>query len=75
MGIMPEGRDGAVVLNSPAVVRPGDTLIVTFADRLSAQEFDQVCSDLRAALGEAVGVAIIEGATGCVVYRPNPEAT
>ncbi len=56
-----------------AVIRPGDTLLLTFDRHLSAMEVDQLKADLTAHVDGSIKVAIVEGVSGCAVYRPEDE--
>ncbi|MFB4312917.1 hypothetical protein [Actinomadura sp. 21ATH] len=61
----------AVQIVNAAVARPGDTLIIAFDRRLSNAEIDSIGTHFQEQLG--IRVALVEGATGFAVYRPEPE--
>lgn len=56
-----------------AVARPGDTILIGFARRMSDEELEGMRSDFEQ-FTEVTGIhiAFVEGATSMVVARPDP---
>lgn len=59
--------------NLSAVARPGDTIMIGFARRLTDEELEGMRSDFEQ-FTEVTGIhiAFVEGATSMVVARPDP---
>lgn len=53
------------------VVRPGDTLILSFDRHLTDAEYTRIREDLRACLPGIANLAVVEGASAMAVYRPD----
>lgn len=55
------------------VVRPGDTLIIAMGDGrlMTDEDAERMRRELRAHIPMSVGIAVIEGAVGFAVYRPD----
>jgi hypothetical protein len=53
------------------IVRPGDTLILAFPDRLTHQRVDQLRTEVRERLPDLAGLACVEGVSAIGAYRPD----
>lgn len=53
------------------VIRPGDTLILTFNRPMTAEEVHKIGEQIEAKL-PGVRVALVDQASGLAAYRPEP---
>jgi hypothetical protein len=58
-----------IPVSEALVIKPGDTLIIRYGRRLSAQEVDEMVAYLRPAIPSTVKILIIE-AEQIAVVRP-----
>jgi hypothetical protein len=56
------------------VARPGDTLLLTFAERLSAADGDRLLRHIKDKLPEGIHLGIVDGCTGAVICRPDSDS-
>jgi hypothetical protein len=54
-----------------AVIRPGDRLVVSFADRLSPDNVQRARDFVRERIPEVSDVVVLSGITGLAVVRPR----
>lgn len=61
-------------LNLAAVARPGDTVLIGLADRMTDEELGYLVEDFKQ-FTETTGIhiALVEGATSMVVARPDDD--
>lgn len=54
-----------------AVVRPGDTLVLSFPQKLSEQQADDMARQFKANMPEGVRVCFVDQCSGMAVVRPD----
>lgn len=64
-----------VLAATPQLLRDGDTLILTFPDRLSAESVDNLRRGLRTGIPETVRIVFVDGCSGAAIYRSGEPET
>lgn len=54
------------------IVRPGDSLLISFAERISDAEFEELQQELSDRLPGLDKIVVFENVTAMAVYRPDP---
>ena len=56
-----------------AVARPGDTVLIGFADRLTDEDIDALDESFRPLIEQGIKVGFMDNVTSMVVFRPDEE--